>query len=276
MTDVLSTSIGQPKDLESQLAAAKEAMVGPVPLIEAAPDTHVDLPRGLMYQNKVFKRAEVRELTGIDEEALSKCKKIEDTFDTVLTRGVVRIGDLALEDLPMAERQGYLRSLLIGERDMLALEVAKATYGDTRLFPYTCTVCDYKQDLKLSITEDIKLKEGVEDVEQRRFDFDTSRGMKLQYRLPTGADQMEVLSRDLSAAEQNTRIIANCVLSIDGGVVVDPMNFARSLTMRDRQALLAEMVGRQPSLTWDVTFPCLSCQEEQQVSLGWPDFFRPQ
>ena len=57
----------------------------------------------------------------------------------MLTRGVVRIGDLALEDLPMAERQGYLRSLLIGERDILAMEVAKATYGDTRLFPYVCS-----------------------------------------------------------------------------------------------------------------------------------------
>jgi hypothetical protein len=274
VTDVLNTSIGQPKDLESQLHAAKEAMVGPVPLIEASPDTHVDLPRGLTYQNKVFKRAEVRELTGVDEEALSKCKKIEDTFDTVLTRGVVRIGDLALEDLPMAERQNYLRSLLIGERDLLALEVAKATYGDVRLFPYTCTRCEYKQDLKLSITEDIKLKEG-EDVTARSYEFATSRGTKLAYRLPVGSDQMEVLSRDLSVAEQNTLILANCIQNIEGDVVVDPMNFARSLSMRDRQALLAEMVGRQPTLTWDITFPCLSCGEEQQVSLGWPDFFRP-
>ena len=78
-------------------------------------------------------------MTGVDEEALSKCKRIEDTFDTVLTRGVVRIGDLALEDLPMAERQSYMRSLLIGERDLLAMEIARVTYGDTKLFPYTCT-----------------------------------------------------------------------------------------------------------------------------------------
>lgn len=274
MTDVLPTSIGQPKDLESQLVAAKEAMVGPVPLIEQSPDTHVDLPRGVTYQNKVFKRAEVRELTGVDEEALSKCKKMEDTFDTVLTRGVVRIGDLALEDLPMAERQGYLRGLLIGERDMLAMEIAKATYGDTRLFPFVCKLCEYNQDLKLSITEDIKLRE-VEDVEARSYEFSTSRGMLLRYRMATGADQMQVLSRDLSVAEQNTLVLSNCILSVNGEPVVDPTSFARSLPMRDRQALLKDMVERQPTLTWDVTFPCLSCGEEQQVSLGWPDFFRP-
>ena len=75
MTDVIPTSIGQSNDLEGQLAAAKEAMVGPVPLIEHAPDTHIDLPRGLNYNGQVFKRAEVRELTGVDEEALSKCKR---------------------------------------------------------------------------------------------------------------------------------------------------------------------------------------------------------
>ena len=274
MTDVLPTSIGEPADLESQLRVAKEAIAGPVPLIEQSPDTHIDLPRGLSYNGRVFKRAEVRELTGLDEEALAKCKKIEDTFDTVLTRGVVRIGDLALEDLPMAERQAYMRSLLIGERDLLAMEVAKATYGDTRLFPYVCTVCQYKQDLKLSISEDIKLKDET-DVTERSFDFVTSHGMRITYRLPTGADQMEVLSRDLSIAEQNTLILANCITSVEGGPVVDQMNFARSLPMRDRQQLLKEMVDRQPSLTWEVTFPCLGCQEEQQVSLGWPDFFRP-
>ena len=275
MTDVIPTSIGEPKDLESQLAAAKEAMVGPVPLIEPSPDTHIDLPRGLNYNGRVMKRAEVRELTGVDEEALSKCKKTSDTFDTVLTRGVVRIGDLALEDLPMAERQNHLRGLLIGERDLLAMEVAKATYGDTRLFPYVCGLCNYKQDLKVSITEDIKLKEMDENVEDRHFDFSTSRGMTLKYRLPTGNDQMEVLSRDMTMAEQNTLILSNCVTQVEGGPVVDPMNFARGLSMRDRQALLKEMVDRQPTLTWEVRFPCLGCGEEQQVSLGWPDFFRP-
>ena len=275
MTDVLPTSIGETKDMESQLRDAKEAIAGPVPLIESAPDTHLDLPRGLYYNGKVFKRAEVRELTGVDEEALSKCKKIEDTFDTVLTRGVVRIGDLALEDLSMAERQGYLRSLLIGERDLLAMEVAKATYGDTRLFPHTCTKCSYKQDLKVSITEDIKLKEAV-DVEERTYTFTTSRGMNLKYRLATGSDQMEVLSRDVSYAEANTMILANCILNIEGAPVVDPTNFARGLPMRDRQALLKDMLARQPALTWEVDFPCLSCGEEQQISFGWPDFFRPQ
>jgi hypothetical protein len=275
VTDVLPTSIGEQQDLETQLRDAKEAIAGPVPLIEPAPDTYVDLPRGLNYNGQTFRRAEVRELTGVDEEALSKCKKIEDTFDTVLTRGVIQIGDLALEDLPMAERQGYLRNLLIGERDLLAMAVAKVTYGDTRLFPYVCTLCNYKQDLKVSITDDIKMKGGEDVASARSFDFTTSRGLVLKYRLATGVDQMEVLSRDLSSAEQNTLILSNCIQSVGGGPVVDPMNFARSLSMRDRQSLLKEMVERQPSLTWEVDFPCLGCGEEQQASLGWPDFFRP-
>lgn len=274
MTDVIPTSFGETKDLEAELRDAKEAIAGPVPLIEEAPDTYIDLPRGLSYNGRVFKRAEVRELTGVDEEALSKCKKIEDTFDTVLTRGVVRIGDLALEDLPMAERQGYLRDLLIGERDLLGIEVAKATYGDERLLPYVCTLCGYRQDLKVSITEDIKLK-NTDDVEAQSYTFTTFRGMQLKYRLVTGSDQMELLNKDLSLAEQNTMILANCIQSVEGAPVVDPMNFARSMSMRDRQALLKDMVDHQPALTWEVDFPCLGCQEEQQVSLGWPDFFRP-
>lgn len=44
--------------------------------------------------------------------------------------------------------------------------------------------------------------------------------------------------------------------------------------MRDRQRMLTEMSDRQPSVDLTVKYPCFGCQEEQQATFGWLDFFR--
>ena len=260
--------------LQADLDQAKEEIAGPVPTIEAAPDCVVDLLRGLPFNGKVHKRAEVRELTGIDEEALARYKKPEEVFDAVLAHGTVKIGDVDLASLPLGERQGILRTLLIGERDILFLNIARVTYGDERRFPVKCIVCGREQDLGVTLSEDFKAT-SVENIEGRGFTFTTSRGMKLEVRLATGEDQMTIFAKDgLSTAEMNTQMLSACILSVDDVIVVDPLNFARSLPMRDRQALVIEMVERQPSIDLTVKYPCFGCQEEQQQSFNWLDFFR--
>ena len=78
----------------------------------------------------------------------------------------------------------------------------------------------------------------------------------------------------ISTAEMNTTLLSSCILSVNDGVVVDPLNFARSLPMRDRQALVTEMVEHQPSVDLTIKYPCFGCQEEQQSTFAWLDFFR--
>ena len=97
----------------------------------------------------------------------------------------------------------------------------------------------------------------------------TSHGMKLEVRLATGEDQMAILGKDgLSVAEINTQMLSTCILSVDNSIVVDPLSFSRGLPMRDRQALVKEMVDRQPSIDLTIKYPCFGCQEEQQQSFS--------
>ena len=274
MTDVLpSPSAGQDfVDLQSDLQRAQKEMAGPVPLIEPSPDCLVTLVRGLVHNGVPQTQAEVRELTGADEEAFAKYKKPEDVFDAILAYGVVRIGSLSLEDLPVTDRQNHLRSMLIGDRDVLFLAVARVTYGDERTFPVVCDLCQREQDLNLLISEEFKPKEVDLD---SPYEFVTSKGLKLEYRLATGADQLEVLGKEnISGPEMNTMMLVQCLKSINGGMIVDPLNFARSLPIRDRQGLLQELVDRQPNVELVAKYNCFGCGEERRLALGWLDLFR--
>ena len=72
----------------------------------------------------------MRELTGVDEEAMARVKDITEIYDTVLGLGTTRIGEVDLASLPLPERQGLLQQLLLGERDMLFIGIVRMTYGD--------------------------------------------------------------------------------------------------------------------------------------------------
>ena len=130
-------------------------------------------------------------------------------------------------------------------------------------------------NLKVKVSEDFKPKE-VPEIRERAFTYTTSKGDRLTYRLATGDDQAEVMRKDgASVAEMNTILLSTCITEVNGNIVVDPLGYARSLPMRDRQAILTEMVEHQPSVNLTLTYPCEGCGEGQQTSFGWLDFFRP-
>ena len=137
MTDVVPTSAQVWEDKEQELAAAKEVIVGEVPTIADLPDTMLTLPRGIPNEGKWHARCEVRELTGVDEEVLAKVRKPEETFDTMLLpwrRADRGTGPVQMDE---GESRGWLNKLLIGERELLFLAIAKATYGDERKYEVT-------------------------------------------------------------------------------------------------------------------------------------------
>jgi hypothetical protein len=248
-----------------ELRRAKEAIAGPVPLIT--------LPLGL-YVNGVHKKVvQLRELTGVDEEMMAKAKDPADFFDLVIALGTVSVDDFDMEKLAVVERQGWLRSLLVGERDQLFMAVARATFGDTREVGFTCSVCNEKQEITLILSEDFKPKEV--DLDSETYEFTTSRGDTLIYRLVTGDDQREALARKgATTAEQNTILLSRCILKLNNGLVVDPLAYVRSLSIRDRGLLLDSLVNKQPSVDLGVTTNCAICGSEQTLPLRWGDIFR--
>jgi hypothetical protein len=274
VTDVLPTSTEDWDSRQDDIRRAKEAVAGPVPLISEAPNCHITLPRGVFARENWQRSLELRELTGADEELLAKIREPGEIFDTLICSGVVRIGELDLASLPMGERRMYLGRLLIGERDQVFLAIIRATYGDEKTLVLTCASCDTQQDLVLDLVNDFKPKE-VEHVTDESFLFTTSKGDRLTVRPATGADQLEVITRKgATNAEQNTIILSRCISTVNDETVVDPMGYARGLSMKDRQALLDQLVGRQPSIDLSVSVTCVECQEVQRITLAWGDLFR--
>ena len=278
MTDVLPTPTGQqqdPEKLRQDLARARQETVGPVPLIQRSTDPMFELPRGLMYNGTWHTQVTVRELTGVDEEVLARVKTVQDMFDQVIALGTTRIGTLELTQMTFPERQGALQGLLLGEREQLYLAVVQATYGDDKTLKYTCPSCEEEQDLTVTISEDLKPR-VVDDVDRTEFSYTTSKGQQIAYRPAIGSDQIEALGRrGASPAEQNTIILSRCIKTVDGQMVLNPLDYARGMSMRDRTALLDLLIERQPTVNLTITINCAVCREEQTVSLGWGDLFRP-
>lgn len=279
MTDTIPTPGTTGQHIEdptlADLDRAHQMTVGDAPTIQESTEPYVELPRGLYYAGSWQKRAMVRELTGVDEEAVSRVKDITDIYDTVLSLGTVRVGELELGTLPLSERQGYLSQLLLGERDQLFIAVVRAAYGDRKTLLYTCQACNEQQQLTVVLSEDFPMQ-SVPDIERTEFDFTTSKGERIMYRPAIGADQMEALKRkNATLAEQNTIMLSRCIKEVDGQLVLDPTTYARNLPLRDRNALLGELVSRQPTVNMTVTVDCVACREEQVIPLGWADLFQP-
>ena len=83
---------------------------------------------------------------------------------------------------------------------------------------------------------------------QTEFDFISSKGDKVCFRPAVGADQIEALRRKgASMAEQNSILLSRCIKTVNGDLVVNPMDYARKLPLRDRHALLG-CADRAPAL----------------------------
>lgn len=260
---------------EQELKDAQKAIAGSVPLIPDAPDVIFELPRGRYDGTKWETEAELRELTGADEEALARLKDPADFFDGVIIYGTKRIGSLDLEELTFTERQSALAELLIGEREQLFLNITRVTYGDSKEFKTNCPSCGIENTTDVILSEDIKCKE-MDSPYTLTHTLVTSRGDVITYRLATGVDQMVVLKRrGASPAEQNTLMISECITKVNDKPVLDPVGSARKLSMKDRQILLEGLVENQPSPNLTLEIPCASCGFETVLPLSWGDIFRP-
>jgi hypothetical protein len=85
------------------------------PEIVSPSDTTVELPGGyLNAAGEIIRTAEVRELTGKDEELISKTNNLGKAILTILQLGTVKIGNELATDKILDE-------LLVGDRDAIIL-----------------------------------------------------------------------------------------------------------------------------------------------------------
>lgn len=236
--------------------------------ITSPSDTSVTLPGGYITDaGEVITDAEVRELNGRDEEAISRSSNVGKAFLTILQRGVVRVGDQKVNE-------EILNELLSGDRDMLLLAIFKATFGNTPEVLAYCSICKETKTVNVDIDEDIPVRKLEDPIRDRVFTV-YGKSSEFLVQLPTGITQRElILSSDKTAAELNTILLEKTVVQIDGAPVLSKFQ-AQNIGLVDRKTIIDEINKRIPGPQFDpLKVICPDCESEVMVPINLGTFFR--
>jgi hypothetical protein len=245
-----------------------ESAASSVPEIKFPEGDIVVLPGGLARKDGVIKTAQVKELTGEDEEALAKASQSPNPFtflDRLLRCGVTRIGD--------SKDEKILGQLLIGDREALILGIRRATYGDEiKISGWICPNCDNIADLTLSVEDIPSVK--LADPSDAEFQISMRKGGYAKVRLANGNDQLAVFEKpDLTQAQRETIMLSRCVISLTDSNGSEKLmaafpSMSRGMSIPDRHVVLNELGKRQPGPKYNqIKFNCDSCNKEQSVTV---------
>jgi hypothetical protein len=255
-----------------------DVSTGDKPDLDVPADDLVELPGGLLKDDKLIRTAIVRELTGEDEEALARASQSLNAFhfiDRLLQCGVVRIGDL-----PPGRTEELLKELLVGDREALILGIRRSTYGNTiEIKDWKCPSCGGTTELSLEI-EHIPSKILDSPRTELVFLVALRNGRQAHVRLANGSDQTALFEdASLTQTERETILLSRCIVSItDANGNTVPMagfpSMARTLSIPDRHKVLKELSSRQPGPKYDdIVIKHQTCGNEVPVTLGIGDLF---
>lgn len=257
---------GLANDLVKKATAEQKQAVQPAEITPPS-DTLVHLPGGFINEaGEVIKTAEVRELTGRDEEAIAKTNTIGKALSLIVNRATVSIDGKRVTD-------ELLDGLLAGDRDALLLGIYKATFGDKARIESYCGTCMAEKTVEVDLNTDIKTKALADPIAGRTF---TVHGKhEFVVTLPNGAVQKEIInSIDKTAAELATLLLEKTVQEIDGNPVFSKAQI-QGLGISDRRLIGEELSNRAigPQLE-NITVQCPDCEGEVEVPINFGTLFR--
>lgn len=238
------------------------------PEIKPPSDNTVDLPGGYVTPaGEVLRTAEVRELNGRDEEAISKALNVGKALETIIQRGTVSIGNITADT-------SILDNLLAGDLDALLLGIIKTTFGVNIDIPSYCDKCEDYKTVTVDLNTDIKFKLLTDPINDRVFTLQGKKDL-FTVSLPDGATQKALIKNaDKTEAEQTTILLENCLLKINDNPVYSPVQ-VQALGMVDRKNIVKEINKRVPGPQFtDITVTCPECEGEVTVSINLGTLFR--
>lgn len=256
---------------KEEAEAVNNAIKEPVPELQPAESVMVELQRGIIDPATGLWQvdAEVREMTGSDEEYMSGLESKADLtygeyISALLRRTVVRIGSVSLE-----VDKSPLDNVSIGDRDILFLGIIRATYGKGKEFQAECRSCNGLNDILVDLYEDFPIKKPSVDL-RVPIKVKMRNNKTVSLRVPTMADNAHVSKLSKSAASQNTLMISRCAVWAEGKQPEDVEEWARSLNVADRNKLVKNLLSIEagPDLK-AVNVQCASCGEEMAIALDW-------
>jgi hypothetical protein len=236
--------------------------------IRTPSDTMVNLPGGyISATGEVHRTAEVKELTGRDEEAIIRNSQYFKVFSTLLQRGTVSLG-------PDQPSEYDIDNLLIGDRNALMLGIYKATYGSNANLGAYCNGCKDMKTVEIDIDTDIKTHILVDPVRDRSF---TIKGRRNEFlvTLPTGKTEKQItLATEVTAAEALSALLETTILEIDGRPVLTRKQ-VQDLGVADRHTIAEAIASREVGPVFDdIKVECPDCGGEVRVAVDLASLFR--
>lgn len=271
-------TMADPQKANAEISAVLDkAVAGDEPAVPDPPGDLVRLPGGLVVEGETIRTATIRELTGTDEEALSRALASGSAFrfaDVLITRGTAAVGN-------RAATPDLLRRLLIADRDEIAIGIRRATYGDTMTVEsWQCPACRRGVDVSFSLAEDLERRPLADPARDTVFTVE-HRGASAKARLPNGADQEFLLADgDFTAGQRNSRLLSKITeswTSRSGQEYYVPASPSSVLEMplTLRQEIIRQVAERQPGPRYNqVRFTHEECGNEVTLALGLQDLFR--
>lgn len=257
-------------DAELVAQYAKKAMEEPEKVIktQAPSNSEVTLPGGyILPSGELAKTAEVKELNGEDEEAISKASSASKSISILLQRGLVKLGDkdASKEDLD---------ALLSGDRDAILIGIRIATFGNLIPLNVMCGSCNHEQLTEVDLNEDVPVVTLKNSIADRVWEKKTKQGT-LKLSLPNGVTQKKLLENiDKTISEINTILLSGCILSVDNAPALGTQT-ALSLGLAERNQIVEEILTKNPGpRLGEVKKVCKACGEDIPLPLGLLDLFR--
>jgi hypothetical protein len=247
-------------------ALSEPQEVEPAKVISPA-NVLVNLPGGMLVGGEVIKTAEVRELTGRDEEAVIRATNPGRMFAAIINRAVVALGT-------QKPTEQLLDNLLVGDRDAILLGIYRATFGNISEQAAYCDGCKDYKIVGVDILADIKEKVMLDPENELTF---TVKGKSHEFlvTLPNGATQKKLLADpDMNVAESMTTLLEQTVLQIDGKPVYSKSQI-QALGLVDRRTIAEEISNRNPGPQFDaIKVTCPDCESEVEVPISLGSMFR--
>lgn len=250
------------------VAALNDALKSSAPEMSHSKSLQVNLLRGIFDGEEWQTSATVKELTGVDEEALAAYDvrngvSYSEYMTHLLKRSVEYIGSTAVSEKPT-----IVDDLIIGDRDVLFLGTLKATYGRYREFEVICNECDKNNDITIDLEDDFKVEESTKDI-HKPLAIILKDGSVINLNYPTGGDSQYVAKKAKTTAEQNTLMLARCAI-LEGYDRTQAEVWAKNLNLADRNKLVKALLSAQPGPRMgEVETQCAHCNAKINLALDW-------
>ena len=266
-------------DIEEEVER-EEYPISRISVNEDGVSDEFEMPAGYLDSDGVLhKTFTIREMTGRDEEAISKSDLRQNgakLITVLLERCVMSIGTLVKKEVGEIKWKEIIKSLYVGDQDYIVLKIRELSMGGEIEVTHICPNCKASMKTILDVSElevepfkgerliQFELPKGYRD---KKGNVHTTGTMKL----PTGYDREVLTPIAKKNVAQASTLMLTRLCKFDDGISVTE-DVMRDLTIRDREYLQKLLQENLFGVNLEVDVTCVDCGEEFKGNLNSINF----